>query len=263
MGAARAYIQSHPDERVAVLDANSTVGGTWSEARLYPGLKSNNMLGSYEFPDFPMDGDKYGIKPVGHIPGAVLNLYLTDFAKHYGIYERLQFNSTVELVQVTEPGWTLTVTTPEAKRKLYTAKLILATGLTSMPNMPHYKGAENFGRPLFHAKDFCRRAEGIRGAKNVVVVGGAKSAYDVAYAMVESGATVDVIIRPGSNGPVWISPRHVGPLKHRVNTIFNIRAMTWFSPCPWGDEDGYGAVRRFLELTSVGRTLVKRFWNRK
>jgi cation diffusion facilitator CzcD-associated flavoprotein CzcO len=245
------------------LESNDTVGGTWSEARLYPGLKSNNMLGSYEFPDFPMSEKKYGVKPLGHIPGAVLNRYLTDFAKHYNIYERMQFNSTVSLVESTESGWTLTVTTSEGKRKVDTTKLILATGLTSTPNMPYYNGAEKFDRPLFHAKDFCQRAEELKGVKNVVVVGGAKSAYDVAYAMVDAGATVDLIIRPDSNGPVWIAPRLVTPLKQRIDTILNVRAMSWFSPCPWGHEDGYGFVRRFLEQTSLGRALVKGFWSRK
>lgn len=262
LGAARAYMQSHPDQKIVVYESNNTVGGTWSEARLYPGLKSNNMLGSYEFPDFPM-GEKYGVKPLGHIPGAVLNRYLTDFAKHYGIYERMQFNSTVSLVECTEAGWTLTVTDENGEKKVDTAKLILATGLTSTPNMPHYAGSEKFDRPLFHAKDFCRRADELKGARNVVVVGGAKSAYDVAYAMVESGATVDLVIRPDSNGPVWIAPRHVTPLKHRIDTILNVRALSWFSPCPWGHEDGYGFVRRFLEKTSVGRALVKGFWSRE
>lgn len=221
------------------------------------------MLGSYEFPDFPMDQKVYNIKPLDHISGAVLNRYLTDFSKHYGIYERLQFESTVGLVESTESGWTLTVTTPEAQRKVHTAKLILATGLTSTPNIPQYKDGDKFNRPFFHAKDFCRRADEVKDAKNVVVVGGAKSAYDVAYAMVESGATVDLIIRPDSTGPVWIAPRHVTPIEHRIDTILNIRALSWFSPCPWGDQDGYGAVRRFLQKTTIGRMLVKGFWSGK
>ncbi|OAL51473.1 FAD/NAD(P)-binding domain-containing protein [Pyrenochaeta sp. DS3sAY3a] len=261
LGAARAYIQSHPDQKIAVLESNKTVGGTWSEARLYPGLKSNNMLGSYEFPDFPMKEEVYGVKPLGHIPGAVLNRYLTDFSKEYGILGRIQFESTVGLVESTGSGWTLTVKTPGKERTIYTAKLILATGLTSTPNIPQYKNNDTFGKPFFHAKDFCARAEELKDASNVVVVGGAKSAYDVAYAMVESGATVDLIIKPDSTGPVWIAPRHVTPIKHRIDTILNVRALSWFSPCPWGDEDGYGTVRRFLEKTKVGRMLVKGFWS--
>lgn len=221
------------------------------------------MLGSYEFPDFPMTSKIYGLKALDHIPGAILNRYLTDFAKHYGIYDRIQFGSTVNLVESVESGWNLTITTQKRERKIGTAKLILATGLTSTPNIPSYKGAESFSKPFFHAKDFCRRAEELKGAKNVVVVGGAKSAYDVAYAMVESGATVDLIIKPDSTGPVWIAPRKVTPLQQRIDTILNVRALSWFSPCPWGHEDGYGIVRRFLHNTFLGNMLVRGFWSSK
>lgn len=221
------------------------------------------MLGSYEFPGFPMTTKIYGLQPFDHIPGAVLNRYLTDFAKHYGIYERLQFRTTVNLVEESESGWNLTVSTPDKQRIIYASKLILATGLTSTPNIPDYKDADKFGKPFFHAKDFCMRAEEVKGSKNAVVVGGAKSAYDVAYAMVEGGSTVDLIIRPDSTGPVWIAPRKVTPLEHRIDTILNVRALSWFSPCPWGAEDGHGLMRRFLHRTFIGQLLVKTFWSSK
>ncbi|KAH8800278.1 hypothetical protein F5884DRAFT_891151 [Xylogone sp. PMI_703] len=262
LGAARAYIETHPKEKIAVLESNDSVGGTWSRDRLYPGLKSNNMLGSYEFPDFPMSEEIYGVKPSGHIPGAVLHRYLTDFARKYGIYDRLQFKSSVNLVEQTPSGgWRLTVMTPSGEKTVETAKLVLATGLTSTPNMPQYDGREQFGKPLFHAKDFCRRASELAGSKNVTVVGGAKSAYDVAYAMVQSGAQVDLIIKPDGTGPVWIAPRLVTPLKQRIDTILNVRFMSWFSPCPWGHEDGYGGMRRLLHNTVLGRLLIRAFWS--
>ncbi|KAL1307023.1 hypothetical protein AAFC00_005649 [Neodothiora populina] len=261
LGAARAYIQTHPKENITVLESEQSVGGTWSQNRLYPGLKSNNMLGSYEFPDYPMDSEVYGIKPGGHIPGAVLSRYLTDFAREFGILERTKFNTTVtEVEPSSSSGWKLTVKTLSGERVVETAKLILATGLTSTPNIPSYRGADDFGNPFFHAKDFCRKAPELKGVKNVVVVGGAKSAYDVAYAMVESGATVDLVIRPNGHGPVWIAPRHVTPLKKRMDIILNVRFMSWFSPCPWGSEDGYPRTRQFLHNTAIGRFIVKCFW---
>lgn len=266
-----------------MLESAESCGGTWSEARLYPGLKSNNMVGSYEYPDFPMTEDVYGVKEGSHIPGAVLHRYLTDFAKKYGVLGRVQFHTKVNDVQalrtagssdsrgpVTSWRLTVTVTAPGAggdgdgdaaqQRTLTTKKLILATGLTSTPNFPTYAGHETFGRPLFHAKDFCRRAHEFKDAKTAVVVGGAKSAYDVAYALVQDGATVDLVIRPNGHGPVWIAPAYVTPLKRRLDTLLNVRFLTWFSPCPWGAEDGYAGIRNFLHGTSVGRFLVNSFW---
>lgn len=271
LAAARAYIQTHPRERIAILESAESCGGTWSEARLYPGLKSNNMVGSYEYPDFPMSYDVYGVKEGSHIPGAILHRYLTDFARKYGVLERTQFHSKVDNIEALRSsapapgditGWRLTVTGPDdSQRTLTTTKIILATGLTSTPNFPQYAGADKFDRPLFHAKDFCRRAPELRQAEKAVVVGGAKSAYDVAYALVQDGAAVDLVIRPNGHGPVWIAPPFVTPLRRRLDTIFNVRLLTWFSPCPWGAEDGYPRVRRFLHGTKVGRFLVDSFWN--
>lgn len=257
-----------------MLESAESCGGTWSEARLYPGLKSNNMVGSYEYPDFPMSEKVYGVKEGGHIPGAVLHRYLTDFAEKFGILERMQFHSRVENVEALHSGgpesgpitgWRLTVATgPEEgstrRRTVTTAKIILATGLTSTPNLPSYAGAETFGRPLFHAKDFCRRAGELEGARRAVVVGGAKSAYDVAYALARGGAAVDLVVRPDGHGPVWIAPRYVTPLRRRMDTLLSVRCLTWFSPCPWGGEDGYGGVRGLLHGTRVGRWVVDRFW---
>lgn len=278
LAAARAYIETHPDERIAVLESAESCGGTWSEARLYPGLKSNNMVGSYEYPDFPMSEDVYGVKEGSHIPGAVLHRYLTDFARKYGVLERIQFLTKVDNVEALRShgpgsgnisGWRLTVTTNLARaseavsstpRQITTTKLILATGLTSTPNFPQYAGSEAFERPLFHVKDFCRRASEFKTAEKAVVVGGAKSAYDVAYALVQGGATVDLVIRPDGHGPVWIAPRLVTPLKRRLDTLLNTRCLTWFSPCPWGAEGGGAGVTRFLHGTRFGRFLVDSFW---
>lgn len=261
LAAAKAYIELHPNERVAVFESAESCGGTWSKNRLYPGLKSNNMIGTYEYPDFPMTEEKYGVRDFNHIPGAILHRYLTDFAKHFGVFDKIQFHTKVDLIKPgKQGGWTLDIKGPEGQRAVNTARLIMATGLTSTPNMPSYKGADTFGVPLFHAKDFCMRAPELKDIKNAVVVGGAKSAFDVAYAMVEDGATVDLVIRDNGHGPVWIAPAFVTPFKKRLDKLLHVRWMTWFAPCPWGGEDGFPRIRKFLHRTAIGRKLVDFFW---
>lgn len=245
---------------MAIFESASTCGGTWSLNRLYPGLKSNNMAGTYEYPDFPMDEATYGVQKDEHIPGAVLNRYLTDFARHFGFHDQIRFNTSVDVVKAVGDAWELTVSDVKGKRTVKAARLILATGLTSTPNMPTYKGQEKLGVPLFHAKDFCEQASTLKNIKNATVIGAAKSAMDVAYAMVEDGATVDLVIRDNGNGPVWIAPRFVTPLKKRIDTVLVVRFMTWFTPCPFGKEDGYGRIQRFLHGTAVGRWMVNGFW---
>ncbi|KAH8198205.1 hypothetical protein TruAng_007632 [Truncatella angustata] len=262
LAAAKACVELRPEDKIVVLESAGSCGGTWASHRIYPGLKSNNMLGTYEYPDFPMSEEVYGVKPNNHIPGTVLNRYLTDYARHFGFLDRVMFHNQVDGVESTkEGGWILTVATPEGTKTIATAKLVLATGLTSTPNMPDYNGADSFNAPLYHAKDFCDRADTLKGVNNAVVVGGAKSAFDVAYACVESGATVDLVIRPDGHGPVWIAPPFVTPLKRRLDKLLFVRWMTWFSPCPWGAEDGYAGPRNFLHGTAFGRFLVKSFWD--
>jgi hypothetical protein len=39
-----------------------------------------------------------------------------------------------------------------------------------------------------------------------------------------------------------------------------MRLLTWFSPCIWGDADGYIGVRKFFHGTAIGRFLVDMFW---
>jgi cation diffusion facilitator CzcD-associated flavoprotein CzcO len=242
---------------VLVLEAESSCGGTWSEHRLYAGLKSNNLHGSYEYPDFPMAPEKYGITHDDHIPGRVLHQYLTDFAKHFGVFARTRFETRVNSIEPTaEGGWILDTVScdgGDTQRSLLlrAKKVIVATGLTSQPNFPVYPGADAFNAPHFHAKDFCRQGATLQTAKKAVVVGGAKSAFDVAYAYADHGVEVDLVIRPSGNGPVWISYPYVMGGK-RLEQLLHVRWMQWFSPCPWGDQGGWlgTKIRSFLHVSS-------------
>ncbi|OCT52437.1 Flavin-binding monooxygenase-like family protein [Cladophialophora carrionii] len=272
LAAAKTYIGLHPSENVAVLEANTSVGGVWAQDRLYPGLKSNNMLGTYEYPDFPMNQDNYGVKPGEHIPGTVLHRYLTDYAEKFGVLERTRFNTRVDSVEPTKDGgWLLKTSSPSSVSAtaasseqeistFETKKLIVATGLTSQPYIPDLPGMENFEGPLFHARDFAKKADTIAAAKSAVVVGGAKSAWDVAYAYATAGVQVDMVIRESGRGPVWMAPPYVTPLKKWLEKLVHTRFLTWLSPCIWGAEDGYSGIRNFLHSTFLGRGIVSTFW---
>jgi cation diffusion facilitator CzcD-associated flavoprotein CzcO len=180
---AKTYTQVHPDVNLVVLDPANSVGGTWAAHRLYPGLKTNNVLGSYENPDLPMKVEKFGVKPGQHIPGEVVHQYLTDFAKTFDIWRRIRFRTTVEEIQQASNGqWILTISySADGKdtirtRKIAVNKLVVATGVTSHPYMPSIPGVETFNTPLFHARDFLQKKDLLKTAKKVIVYGGSKSA---------------------------------------------------------------------------------------
>ncbi|KAG6003743.1 hypothetical protein E4U21_001746, partial [Claviceps maximensis] len=207
LAVAKTYIEVHPQQSVVVLEQNSSCGGTWARDRIYPGLRSNNLYGSFEYPDFPMCEAVYGVRDGEHVPGEVVHRYLTDFAAAHGLLERTRFGTRVEAVEATgKGGWKVHVSSavptkeeegkmqthreegtppqpPRSEMELRTKRLVIATGLTSQPNMPCYAGQEAFTAPLFHAKELSQRMETVRSCKRAVVVGAGKSALDCAYAL--------------------------------------------------------------------------------
>lgn len=202
LGAAKQYHCTQPTRSLAILEAEDSLGGTWSDHRLYPGLKSNNLLGTYEYPDFPMDTETFGVKTDEHIPGPVINKYLKAYAARFGIAELIRSQTKVLVAEHQEGpdhadgGWVLTVSTVgQQETKLYARHLVLATGRTSDPFLPHFAGQETFGGKIFHGRDFARNSDTVKTAKAVTIFGASKSGWDAVYAYASAGVKVNWIIR--------------------------------------------------------------------
>lgn len=267
LAAAKTYIEVHPGSNVIILESASSVGGVWAKERLYYGLKSNNMLGTYEYSDFPMDSDIFGVKPGQHIPGDILQRYFEKYAEHFQILGKIRLNSKVETAeQKLDGGWRLIVTERngnEPRTKIIEpSKLIMATGLTSEPFLPTFSGQDTFGAPLFHPRHFLDyEPDVLQSGKHVTVFGGTKSAWDVAYACASSGVQVDWVIRESGHGPTWMVPPYVTPLKKWLEKLVTTRFLTFFSPCVWGEADGFLRTRKILHGTWLGRKIVDIFWS--
>jgi hypothetical protein len=57
-----------------------------------------------------------------------------------------------------------------------------------------------------------------------------------------------------------VAPPYVTPLKKWLEKLVHTRLLTWFSPCIWGDADGYTGIRSFLHGSRIGRFIVNTFW---
>jgi cation diffusion facilitator CzcD-associated flavoprotein CzcO len=259
----------NPTSKVLVVEAAATIGGVWAEHRLYPGLKTNNQYGTYEYSDFPMEA-AFGVKPGEHIPGKVVHEYLKKYAEFFGVDKRIRFNTKVESAEKcdTSGGWIIKTSSGESEKNdnfamsfLRTQKLVVATGMTSQPFMPEFAGAKEFGAPIFHCKDMKANEDSVfQTAKEVVVLGGTKSGWDAAHAYATQGAQVHLVVRESGRGPIWMVPGNLTPLKLRFEKIPSVRFLTWFSPCVWGEYDGFGGIRRLLHNTIIGRWIVSTFW---
>ncbi|KAH0339790.1 dimethylaniline monooxygenase (N-oxide forming), partial [Aureobasidium melanogenum] len=264
LAVAATYLQVHPTTNILVLEAQATVGGVWSQERQYPDLKSNNMLGTYEYPGFAMDTETYGVKAGEHIPGHVIHRYLNDYAKKTGVFSRIRFNTKVfeASAETSSEGWTLRTDNHDLLF-LRTSQLVVATGLTSTPFIPAFDGEEVFKKSglLTHSRNFPQHTDRLfNKTSTVTVLGGSKSAWDVAYACASRNVPVNLVVRSSGQGPTWMAPPYVTPVKAWLEKLVHRRFLTWLSPCIWGDEDGFGSVRNFLHGSWLGRKLVDAFW---
>ena len=215
-----------------------------------------------EFSDRPMSPPPEQDQYYGFFPAHYLTEYLEAYVSDHiynnqSIRERIAFNVKVKGVEKTEDRlWTLTWSNGT---QIKTSKLIDATGLTSRPNMPHVPGQENFRGTLIHHKDF-GQSTFLKDPKkkNIAVLGGAKSAADVAYAAAKAGKNVSWIIRKDGAGPgALLSAEGRGPYVNS-NESFYTRLVAGFLPNPFNKTSW---LKRLLQDTAMGRWLVKQLWD--
>ncbi|KAK7562383.1 hypothetical protein IWX91DRAFT_271063 [Phyllosticta citricarpa] len=264
---ARTYLAVNPEASLIILEAGMSIGGVWARDRLYPHLKTNSVMGKFEFGDFPMTPEIYRVELGKHIPGDAVRRYLEDYANHFDLARRCRFNSKLEEAEdLQEDGWLLRVAVGPADasketRLIHAAKMTVCIGVTSEPKLPTFPGQENYTGDLFHSRDFGpkRHLLNPEKTKSVAVFAGNKSAYDVVWAFANAGIKVQWILRESGHGACWMSPTRLTPLKVLAESLIMTRMITWMFPCIWGDADGWHAPRRFLQQTERGRRFVNWF----
>jgi cation diffusion facilitator CzcD-associated flavoprotein CzcO len=267
--AAKTFLQHDPNAEIVILDSHASVGGVWAKEQLYPTMKTNNLYTSLDFTDFPMDA-RFGIGPGEHVTGEAMHEYFTAYATHFKLLERIQFRTKVVEVRQQEDGhgsgWTLTAESAGGKKQTFECgKLIVATGVLSVPHMPSIKGLDSFSGPFVHSSEMGPQADALvrnPDVKTVAVLGGSKSSYDAVYLAATTGHKVEWIIRKSGRGPVWVFPPHtyLGPFKAWRERLITRRLFSFMSPCIWKDLSGFGWLRNLLHATRVGKFISQGFW---
>lgn len=93
--------------------------------------------------------------------------------------------------------WVVTVERAGETVTLRPKQLVLATGMSGMPNVPKFPGAENFKGEQHHSSKHSS-AEAYTG-KKCIVVGSNNSAHDICAALWEHGADVTMIQRSSTH----------------------------------------------------------------
>ncbi len=93
--------------------------------------------------------------------------------------------------------WTVTVERAGETVVLHPKQLVLATGMSGVPNVPEFPGADSFEGVQHHSSRHSS-GEGYRG-KKCVVVGSNNSAHDICADLWENGADVTMIQRSSTH----------------------------------------------------------------
>ena len=181
------------------LEREDDIGGIFHYGKPQSSIyKSTHLLSSKatsEFPDFPMPREF----PQCPHHSQVLD-YFRAYARHFGLYEHIQFQTTVRSVQPQAgdaPGWRIQLS--DGQQRSY-AGLIIANGHHWDPQLPNFPGQFN-GRTL-HSKEY--KTPELFAGQRVLIVGAGNTACDIACDAVPGAARVLLSMRR----PVHILPKY-------------------------------------------------------
>lgn len=201
--------------------------------------------------------------------------YVADYLECYvdskvcagrSLASRIHFHSEVETLRKVEQGWVLHIRGHQdgglGSAQFVARKVIDATGLTSNPNMPSIPGQDEYRGQMLHVKDFGRQQDSIlrpKGPRRVAVIGGAKSAADVAYVCAKAGNEVDWIIRRSGAGPAaFVSAKASWPYGNSNESFYN--RFTSHFLVSWFFDESKTWLGRFLYHTNLGRAVITKVW---
>ncbi|KAI6085551.1 flavin-binding monooxygenase-like protein-like protein [Hypoxylon rubiginosum] len=206
--AAQRLLQAHPETRLAILERDYCVGGVWSTRRIYPSFWTQWTYGIAEFSDMPMEQPPKEDCMHDLFRAKYTTKYLEDYVRnmsHAGqtLRERIRFNTQVESIRKVNGQWKLQCidTISKSQRTMFSSKLVMANGQSSVPNVPDFLGKEHFHGKIIDSIDF-GQSDIIqdKSIQHIAVIGAGKSAADMVYESVKAGKTVSWIIRKTGNG---------------------------------------------------------------
>jgi cation diffusion facilitator CzcD-associated flavoprotein CzcO len=127
----------------------------------------------YEIIDFPHKVAS------GHFPnGTEVQTYLESYASTNDLNKHIHLCTSVEKVERNgDRGWIMSLKNVSGTiSKEEVDYLVVSTGMYSMPNIPKFE-CQDFEGDIIHSSQFTDKM--MASKKNVVVIGGSKSAYDV------------------------------------------------------------------------------------
>ena len=228
---------------IVCFEKQSNWGGMWNyswrtgvgkygepiHGSMYKYLWSNGPKECLEFSDYSFD--EHFKKPISsYPPRPVLFDYIQGRIKKNKVREYIRFDTTVRWVHFNEETKKFEMVLDDLKiNKTYTEEfdyLVVASGHFSTPNMPYFKGIENFPGQVMHAHDF-RGADPYKD-QDLLIIGSSYSAEDIGVQCHKHGAkSVTLSYRSNAIGLNWPDGiKEVPLLTHFIGDIAHFKDGT-------------------------------------
>lgn len=145
IAAAKFYLDIHPNCSLVLLEKDSSVGGVWNQSRVFDTFYTQSSFGTWEYSDMPMPQPPEDDMFNGAFKAKYTSHYLESYIDRHvyagrTIRQRIKFKFDVQHITKNNNNWTISGRDPSGNAVLQSSKLIIASGLTSVPNMPTLPG---------------------------------------------------------------------------------------------------------------------------
>jgi cation diffusion facilitator CzcD-associated flavoprotein CzcO len=214
-----------PGKRYVILEARSTIGGTWDLFR-YPGVRSDSDMFTLGYPFRPWKEAR------AIADGPSILQYVRDTAQEFGIDQHIRFQQRVESASWSseEERWSIQVkSSATGETAHYSCNFLYScTGYYRYDSgyEPEFRGAGNFRGRFVHPQHWPQDLD--YSGKKVVVIGSGATAVTLVPAMSEKAAHVTMLQR----SPTYMLtlPMHDGAadlLRKCLPTNLGHRAVRW------------------------------------
>ena len=192
IGAAYYMQDKCPDRNYTVLEARSSMGGTWDLFR-YPGIRSDSDMYTLGFPFNPWKD------PKAIADGPSILQYIKDTAQKFGINQNIQFNHKVTEASWSDEDkmWTLRIAGHEKVPHEYIRCnfLFMCSGYYDYQNgyAPSFPNSESFKGPIIHPQKWDQNLS--YENKTVVVIGSGATAVTLVPEMSKKAKKVTMLQR--------------------------------------------------------------------
>lgn len=178
-------------------ERHSDVGGVWDMDSEYSNMyESAHLISSKkstQFDDFPLPEEA-----ADYPDHKTIKEYFREFAKEFGLYERIRFGVSVEKVDRDGQSWIVELDTGEVYR--YDA-VCIANGHLNDPKWPDFPG--DFDGEMIHSCQY--RSADIFDGKRVLVIGAGNSGCDLAVDAIHRAKSVRLSMRRG----YYVVPKYI------------------------------------------------------